>query len=41
LKDEEVKVYYDRVLRKRRKKSVLNEGFEEKVALIKKMKGIN
>ena len=38
IKDEEVKIYYDRVLRKRRKKSVLSECFTNNKANIKKCK---
>lgn len=37
IKDEEVKIYYDRVLRKRRKKSILNECFKNK-KFLKKLK---
>ena len=38
LKDSDVRVYYDRVLRKRSKKSVLNLGFATKKDILKRVK---
>ena len=38
IKDEEVKLYYDRVLRKRSKKSILNECFSKNGEVLKKYK---
>lgn len=40
LKDSDVRVYYDRVLRKRSKKSVLNRGFEGKKDILSKIKRV-
>lgn len=40
LKDSDVKVYYDRVLRKRSKKSILNQCFENKKNLFSRVKQI-
>ena len=39
IKDEDVKKYYDRVLRKRRKKSVLKDYFENKLDVKEIVKG--
>ena len=36
--DKDVKVYYDRVLRRRKKRSVLDECFQKKCEIIKKLK---
>ena len=39
IKDEDVKKYYDRVLRKRRKKSILKDYFEKKFDVKEIVKG--
>jgi len=38
INDDEVKVYYDRVLRKRRKRTQTDECFDKKIEIIKKLK---
>ncbi len=38
IKDEEVKLYYDRILRKRKRKSILKDCFNKKVEILKELK---